>query len=205
MNNWLNERSKLLAKYAQLKPKNANHIQLSLEKPDCGWINAHFMVNNVEKTYIEFSRVYEPFMDIKKWLEDIAYNQYRFKYAPSMLNIDCECYNAFLYYEPIVWGGNLINNKHYRCYGLFYIFETPNDQITLDAFCNTREFVKTFYTSILNYAKEMQEYDQFIEDWVWDAYNPKMSDYDEDSPELREFFLNKMKSEEVEKYIQKFR
>ena len=50
MNNWLNERAKLLAKYAKLEPKNANHIQLSLEKPDCGWINAHFMVNNDEKT-----------------------------------------------------------------------------------------------------------------------------------------------------------
>ena len=75
MNNWLNERSKLLAKYAEQEIKKANHIQLSLDKPDCGWINAHFMVNNIEKTYVEFSDVYEPFTDIKKWLEDIAYNQ----------------------------------------------------------------------------------------------------------------------------------
>ena len=205
MNNWLNERSKLLAKYAEQEIKKANHIQLSLDKPDCGWINAHFMVNNIEKTYVEFSDVYEPFTDIKKWLEDIAYNQYRFKYAPSMVNIDCEGYNAFLYYEPIVWGTGLINHKHYKYYGLFYIYETHNDQITLDAFCDTWEFVKTFYSSIIEYAKDMQNYDKFIDEWVWDAYNSEMSDYDEDSPELKELFLNKMKSEEVENYIKKFR
>ena len=51
----------------------------------------------------------------------------------------------------------------------------------------------------------MQNYDKFIDEWVWDAYNSEMSDYDEDSPELKELFLNKMKSEEVENYIKKFR
>ena len=75
----------------------------------------------------------------------------------------------------------------------------------MDAFCDTWEFVKTIYSAIIEYAKDMQNYDKFIDEWVWHAYNSEMSDYDEDSPELKELFLNKMKSEEVENYIKKFR
>ena len=144
-------------------------------------------------------------MDIRRWLEDIVFNQSHFKYGPSMVNIDCEGYNTFLYYEPIAWGTGLVRGKHHTCYGLFYAFETHNEQITVDAFCDTWDFIKTFYSAIIDYAKEMQNYDKFIDDWVWDAYNSEMSDYDEDSQELKELFINKMKSEEIEKYIQKFK
>ena len=51
----------------------------------------------------------------------------------------------------------------------------------------------------------MQGYDKFIDDWIWDAYNSEMDEYDEDSPELKELFLNKMKSETIVEYINKFK
>ena len=205
MNNWLNERSKLFAKYAESMPRKFDKIELKLDHPDCGWIDMHFNVNGVEKTFIELSAVYEPFMDIKKWLENITVNQSKFNYGPNMVDIDCEGYHVYLYYEPIVWAPELICGNHHTYYGLFYIYETLHNQISLEAFCNTWEFVNTFYHSIINYAKEMQGYEKFIDDWVWDAYNSEMDEYDEDSPELKELFINKIKSETIVEYINKFK
>ena len=47
----------------------------------------------------------------------------------------------------------------------------------------------------------MQQNENFVENWVWDAYNSEMHDYDEDSPELKEFFLKKVRSKIVEEFL----
>ena len=198
-NNWFLSRSKLLAKYAEELPKNIKHIKVLFDKPEYGWINAHFSINNNEMTFLEFSSVYEPFVDIIAWLERI----YSYRFEVSILRIDCEGYEAELCYEPILyydynkWKGH----GHYTEYGIFYIYETSTDEITLDAFCHPKDLVKSFYNAIIDYAKEMQNDDDFIDHWVWDAYNGEMGTYNEDSPELKDFFLDKVRSEIIEDYI----
>ena len=73
-NHWLLERSKLFAKYSESFPHNTDKVKLQLDYPDCGWIDMHFMVNGEEQIMIPASDVYEPFEDIRGWLENIAFN-----------------------------------------------------------------------------------------------------------------------------------
>ena len=47
----------------------------------------------------------------------------------------------------------------------------------------------------------MQDNPDFFDNWVWDAYNNELSSYDDYSPELDDFFLNKVRSEFIEEYI----
>jgi len=51
-NSWLSERSKLSAKYAELMPKKASNVQVSLDPPKHGWIDMHLSVNNNGKCYL---------------------------------------------------------------------------------------------------------------------------------------------------------
>ena len=70
-NQWLLERSNLFARYAKGLLDVCDKVKIRLDKPDYGWINTHFMVNGEEKGHIELSSVYEPFVPLKEWLEDI--------------------------------------------------------------------------------------------------------------------------------------
>ena len=51
-NSWLSERSKLLAKYAELMPKKASYVQVSLDPSKYGWIDMHLCGNNNGKCYL---------------------------------------------------------------------------------------------------------------------------------------------------------
>ena len=95
MNNWLYERSKLFAKYAENMPRKFDKVELQLDYPDCGWLDMHFKVNGEEKILITASDVYEPFEEIREWLELMAKNVFTF--TPSGVRIYDEVYNYNLY------------------------------------------------------------------------------------------------------------
>ena len=201
---WLLERSRLFAEYAEREPNICDRVGVRLENKKWGWINAYFSINGEEKNLIELSNVYEPFVDIKKWLENIVKNEKEYKHIVSMVEINCEGYGAALYYEPMLTLNNNWNGcEPWICLdtGIFYIFDSADNKVWADAICDTRDFVKSIYESIINFAKEMQQDDGFIDDWVWDAYNNEMGPYNGDEPELKELFLKKVKSEEIEDYI----
>ena len=128
-----------------------------------------------------------------------------FPEAGSIVQLDCESYKVVLYYEPILYTepgyrGHIFNSNKYGC-GLFYVYNEALKSITANTIIGTKDLVKSFYLSIINYAKEMQQNENFIDDWVWDAYNSDMHDYDADSPELKEFFLKQVRSEIIEKFL----
>lgn len=203
-NKWLLERSKLFAKYGKCEPKAIKRVDVRFTKPNVGWIEMYFSINGEEKGYIPLSSVYEPFEDIKEWLEGIIKQEQRFAYGPSMVGIDCEGYGAALYFEPMVLIGDGWNGLDpWRCVntGLFYVYDGYDDKILADAYCERAQLVKAVYESIINYAKEMQDNPDFFDNWVWDAYNNELSSYDDYSPELDDFFLNKVRSEFIEEYI----
>ena len=155
---------------------------------------------------IELSNaIHEPFGDLKEWLEHIVTKSGSFPEAGSIVQLDCEHYKVVLYYEPILYTepgyrGHIFKNNKYGC-GLFYIYNEAQKSITANTIIGTKDLVKSFYLSIINYAKEMQQNENFVENWVWDAYNSEMHDYDEDSPELKEFFLKKVRSKIIEEYL----
>ena len=191
---WLSERSKLLAKYSEGIPSICDNVNIKFDRPDSGWIDAHFFVNGGEKGFLEFSDVYEPFEDIRKWLESIVKNESQFKHGVSIAEINCETYGAALYYEPMIMIGDEWNGLNpWGCFdtGIFYVFDGSTKKVWGDAYCKTKDLVKQIYESMVNYAQEMRSVDSFVDDWVWDAYNSEMTPYNENSPELKDFFLKK--------------
>ena len=192
--NLLKERSRIFAKYGERLPQIADRVSFEFDKPNSGWIELMIQVNYEEANTLSLSSAYEPFQDMKEWLEDIVYNIRGFSKKPSMLEIDCESYDAVLYYEPVF-------EQKDKDTGIFYVYDTADNKIWADAYCDTSVFIKSIYEAIINYAIEMALTPDFVEEWVWDAYNSEMGPYNEDSPELKDFFLTKVRSEIVEEYI----
>ena len=199
-NEWLQQRSELFAKYAKGLPRVYQNVRIQFDKPEYGWINTYFLVNGEEKGYIELSSVYEPFTDIKEWLEDIVKKDSEHRHGISMVEIDCEKYGVALYYEPIVMMGNTwngLNPGQEWNTGIFYVFDGSTNTVWADAYCKTASLVKGIYESIINYAIKMHEVEEFVENWVWD----EMDEFEPNSPKLKDFFLNKVRSTIVEEYI----
>lgn len=199
MNNWLNERAKLLAKYAEHMPKNANYVQVTFDPPKYGWICMHVCVNYKEKGYLTLSAdTDEPFEKIIRWMEYIVTSDY----GVSLTQIDCDPNLVTIYFDPILsWEG--YNGHAYRdgyC-GLFYIYDTDGHQIVVDTICCAKDLVKSLYNSIVCYAKEMQQNEDFVHEWVSHLYNDEIDDDNEDSEEVKDLFLNKVRSEVLERYL----
>ena len=200
MNNWLYERSKLFAKYAENMPRKFDKVELQLDYPDCGWLDMHFKVNGEEKILITASDVYEPFEEIREWLELMAKNVFTF--TPSGVRIYDEVYNYNLYYEPIISDiSEFYDQFHTNLVGLFYIYDESVKQIVASAFCEIQDFVKSIYNPIITFAKETRLKDEFVEDWIEQAYNSEWGEMEHDDPKVKDILYNKVHSEIVERFI----
>lgn len=201
MNNLLLERSKLFAKYAEKMPRKADKLELQLDYPDCGWLYMHFLVNGEEKLKIATSYVYEPFDDIRDWLEHLA--KHIFDFAPSGVRIYDESDDYLLYYEPFFFHSDELLTKHPpKLDGLFYIYDSYEKRIVSEAVCETKKLVRSIYEAILNFAKEASKRDEFVDDWIEHAYNEEWAKYDDDSdPRVKKLFINKVTSPVIEKFL----
>ena len=200
-NHWLHERSMLFEKYAANMPTKVDSIDLQLDYPDHGWINLHIVVNGEERELITASSVYEPFEDIKEWLEHIV--SHIFDFTPCGVNIYDEFANYILYFEPILFQTDeLMTPTPPELCGLFYIYDGERKKVVADAFCETKEFVRCFYQRILNFALSARINENFVDDWCWDAYNAECAAMSENNdPEIRNIFVNKVSSELIEKFL----
>ena len=153
---WLHERSRILEKYAVNIPAKTDNIILQLDEPDNGWIDIHIIVNGEERELINASDVYEPFEDIRKWLESIV--SHIFDFTPFAVNIYDESYNYILYYEPLLYQNDeMLMCPPAKLCGLFYVYDSYKNKIVADAYCETKAFVRTFYETIVSYAKKAKE------------------------------------------------
>ena len=200
VDNWLYERSQFLSHIVSNLPKGADHVQFRFGPPKFGWIDLHFIVNGEEKNIINLSDVYEPFTDIRKWLENIVEHLYDF--TPFGVNIDCESYNVLLYYEPfpIVSDAMLSKNPPTEL-GLFYTYDSYEKKVLAGALCETKEFVTTIYNNIIQYAREMKNNDMFVDEWVEEAYKEEWGDLDGYDPRVKEIFINVVSSPILDKFI----
>lgn len=201
MNNLLSERSKLFAKYAEKMPSKSDKLELKLDYPGHGWLDMHFIVNGEEKLKIPASYVYEPFEDIRDWLEQIVRNV--FDFTPTGAKIYDESYDYLLYYEPFFFHSDeLLTKNPPHLDGLFYIYDSYEKKIVSEAVCETKTLVRVFYETILNFAKESSKREEFVDDWIIDAYNRDYAEFDDDDdPGVKEIFINKVTSAVVEKFL----
>lgn len=200
-NNVLLERSKLFARYAENMPSKPDILELQLDYPDCGWLYMHFIVNGEEKLKISASEVYEPFEDIRDWLEQIV--KHIFDFTPKGVRIYDEHDDYLLYYEPFFFHSDELLTKHPpKLDGLFYIYDSYEKKIVSAAVCEAKQLVRSLYESILMFAKESSKRDEFVEDWIQGAYNSDYAKYDDDdNPRMKEIFINKVTSPIVEKFL----
>lgn len=198
--NWLKLRSEILTKYAEALPTKQDRIQITFEYPDAGWMPVHFHKNGMDMGFIEFSDVYDCFEPLREWLETIATIGYE---KAAILNLDCERWHAVLYYEPI-WFYDYENHKGSiyptNC-GIFSVYDEAEDIFLLDAYCDTETFVRDVYKCIIDFAKAMKEKPEFIEDWVSFNWRHDTGIPDDDDPRMNEFFMNKVKSPSIQKFI----
>lgn len=200
-NHWLHERSMLFEKYASEMPLTVDNVEINLDYPDAGWIDMHILVNGEEKELINLSDVYEPFEDIKEWLENIVLHF--FDFTPFGLNIYDESDNYILYYEPILFQTDeLLTPTPPELCGLFYIYDGYEGKIMADAVCETKAFVSNLYMKIIEFAQTASINDNFIDDWCWQAYNEECAKmWKEDNPDIKNIFIRKVTSERVEKFL----
>ena len=200
-NLWLHERSMLFEKYSINMPTKPDRFDLQLEYTGYGWIDIHILVNGEEKVLINTSDVYEPYVDIREWLERIV--SHIFDFTPNGVNIYDECYNYILYYEPILFQTDeLLTPTPPELGGLFYIYDGYERKIVADAFCETKEFVRSFYQKILDFALSLRGNEEFIDDWCWNAYNKECAEmWENKDPEIKNIFVNKVSSGLIEQFI----
>lgn len=200
-NHWLHERSMLFEKYASEMPLTVDNVEINLDYPDAGWIDMHILVNGEEKELINLSDVYEPFEDIKEWLENIVLHV--FDFTPFGVNIYDESDNYILYYEPILFQTDeLLTPTPPELCGLFYIYDGYEGKIMADAVCETKAFVSNLYMKIIEFAQSASINDNFIDDWCWQAYNEECAKmWKEDNPDIKNIFIRKVTSERVEKFL----
>lgn len=191
------ERSRLYARYGEKLPRRTDTIELQLVYPDCGWIDMHFKLNGEEKTIISASEVYEPFENIRYWLEKVC------NLEAANVSIYDESDDHILYYEPLeLEPYNPYYNYNKGPLGLFYLYDCSVKQIVADGVFKTRQFVRSLYESILNYAKESSKHDDFVEAWIEGAYNSEWGQYEDDNDSrVKEIFINKVTSPVVEKFL----
>lgn len=200
-NSWLLEKAEILNKYAQKLPHKLDRIKLKFDYPECGWLHVHVLKNDAEIGVIYFSDVYDTFVPLIEWLEHLAtISQYR----ASAVNLNCEDVHHVFDYQPIWFYDGEPDNSYDRypleC-GIFTWYEEVNHRFSLDAYCNTYQFIKDIYESIIGFAKEMREKPNFLEDWDCSPFLPEGWEYDEEDPRMLDLFINRMTSPKIEKYL----
>lgn len=195
---WFEHRSQI---YAELAKKGAlnrplDSVTFNFAEPEVGWIDVSVFVNGEKKAFIPLSDVYDPFDDIKEWLESIVK---KINHTNTIL-IDCESEHVFLAYEHIsIYSEEFPNDdKKHRSMGLFYIYNSYDDKILFSALCNTTEFISSFYRSLREMVLQCKEY-HFNDHWYCAPYYEDNDD-DEEIDENRVFY-DHIESSIVESYL----
>lgn len=196
-NKWLTARAEVLMKYANELPKAVDQVTVNIAAPDAGWIDFHFNVNGKEVTVLDTSCVYEPFLPLRRWLEFLITDWFE---TNASITLDLESNRVTLSYEPILHPGDFSDNKPYpRNCGIFTIYDSWTDKMVLTAYCDNLEFVSMFYHTLLRYAIANAYNKEFVEDWINDAYNSKVSELVTDE-EHSQFFIDLVKSPLIEDF-----
>ena len=197
---WLQERANILAKYAQGLPHALDRIKLRFDYPEFGWIDVHVLKNDEEVGIMEFSDVYDTFVDLMEWLEAIAKNDN----IACAVNMNCEDCHEVFGYEPVWFFDGKPDNswgRHPRECGIFIWYQGWKEAFPLDAYCNTRQFIRDIYTCIMDFSKKMKDEPKFLDDWDCSNYLLEGMEYDEEDPRMKYLFYNRMKSEIIEDYL----
>lgn len=185
--NWFELRSKLYAEVCKWKPRKPDEVFFHFKAPDAGWMDFDVYVNGEKRHKCYFSSIFNPFPNLKVWLEDIA-NDLKMS---STLPIDIEGRTLIFHYENIKlcevsvrrrfvnddidkdeWESTDANTD--STIGLFCLYDSACDTLPIVCMCQAKQLVSSLYNSLLYYAigthgkkieQEWYDYDQ------WHFYN----------------------------------
>ena len=140
---WHSTRGELYQEMAESDWKT-NEVRASLSKPDSGWIYFSLYVDGKEKTTLSVSAPFNSIQSIRRWLESIVE-----KNPISILEIEEEGHGAVLVYEHLQ---KCDKKKSNQDLGLFYVFDSAEENMPVKAICKTKDFVETLYMTFLTYA-----------------------------------------------------
>ena len=199
--------------YAELARKKEigavlDSVFFRLHSPELGCIDFDVFVNGEKHFSSMFSEVFDPFQDIRSWLEAIA----KGCDPIQSLRIDTEGTQMIWVYEVLreaeyaystpetnsdangMWFSKVREPE----VGLFYIYEaSPHGNIIVKTIVNTREFVTALYLALLDVAANgyNREHSDFRKQW----YAPQT--LWRRSKRTNWAFYNAMKSSLIEWYI----
>lgn len=177
---WLKVRADVYNKYQEL-PKSYETLKLHIFPADRGWIDMIFSV--AEQEYkIHLSCYPEPFLPIKKWLEDIIM---RVDDIDNTLVVDCDCsWETIFHFEHLTDSGESI--------GIFYLYDSDEDSC-LSAYLRLSDLIRLIYRGILDYAIEGESTEEFREQWI---------EYVEADKYVDDKLSSAFRSEIIEKFLE---
>lgn len=186
---WFAERSRIYKELSERENlfKKLDSTFFYFNSPYAGWIDLDIYINGKKQLTCDCSNAYDPFPDIKQWLEDIVLCDN----LETAIRIDNENAEKFLHYEKL-------SNRNNVNIGMFYVYDSYSNSIPFFALCDTKDFIKSVYLVLLALCGDCYNthFSDFAKSWYYDENFFRTS---------RKYnnltFYNKIKSPLIEWYI----
>ena len=188
---WFKARADVYNKVANWGEKEPEEMFFDFSKPEAGWIDVSIFSNGEKLFTFPISAAFDPFCEIKRWMEDIA-NDFRLS---ADLNIDAEGRNIIFHYERIsqsevgirrMFVHEDIDKDRWERFsaltepdtGLFFVYDTTSESTPVVCYCHTKQFLYALYARILQFASRSGHTQLIKDEWYyidegdnWRLYN----------------------------------
>lgn len=164
---WHEARSKVYKTFAEYYTIQTSEVYFEFSAPDVGWADVSVYCDGHKKHIFPISAAFDPFADIKVWLEDIV-NDFKLS---SDICIDAEGRTIILHYEHLRLAEVGSERKfvhedrdedEWQSYdamscpdlGLFYIYDSDSMEIPMVCCCETKQFLFALYHAMLEFARD---------------------------------------------------
>ena len=163
---WHEARSNVYKIFAEQCDIKTSEVYFEFSAPDVGWADVSVYSDGNKLHTFHISAAFDPFADIKAWLEDIV-NDFKLS---SDICIDAEGQTIILHYEHLRLAECGATRKfvsqdrdqdEWQSYdamscpdlGLFYIYDSGSMKIPVVCCCETKQFLFAFYHAMLEFAR----------------------------------------------------
>lgn len=207
--NWFELRSRLYADVSKWEPRTPDEVFFHFKAPNAGWMDIEVFINGEKKHECYFNAAFDPFYDLKVWMEDIVND---FKMC-STLPIEVEGRTLIFHYENIKlcdvsimrkfvhedrekdeWEST--NANSHPTIGLFCLYDSNCDTLPVVCMCSAKQLVSCLYNSLLEYATGRYS-NNISKEWYYNYYDYKEGKYLNDKWD----FYNTIKSPLIEWFI----
>lgn len=200
--NWFELKSKLYADMSKWEPRTPDEVFFHFKAPNAGWMDFEVFINGKKKHECYFSAAFDPFYDLKVWMEDIV-NDCK---MCSTLPIEIEGRTLIFHYENIKlcdvsvrrrfvhedrekdkW--ELTNANSHPTIGLFCLYDSNCDTLPVVCLCSAKQLVSCLYNALLEYATGRHS-DKISKQWYYTKYmSDKWNFYNTIKSPLIEWFI----------------